>query len=245
MPTRRQKSARLVQQAMLTCWQLSTCSPVTGSVNELARPPSRGRLSRRVIRSPRPDQRRGGRQAGQAAADDDHVGRGAVSTTGSAPGGLREIRLGAGESARERSDGDGRLPPGGQGDPRRQDVVVAAGDLVEQGPIDADDRPEHGTPHRRDQAGERGGLAVVTRRRVGLRIRAARGPESPGWAASRSSGATPNRVQVFLGQVDPPVRARPRGRRGGCWSAAARSRTPRRAPRPGPPRSDSPRCAGS
>ena len=31
MPTRRQKSARLVQQAILTCWQLSTSSPVAGS----------------------------------------------------------------------------------------------------------------------------------------------------------------------------------------------------------------------
>ena len=62
-PTRRQKSARFVQQAMLTCWQLSTGSPVAGSVNELARPPSRGRLSSSVILSPRSDQRRGGRQA--------------------------------------------------------------------------------------------------------------------------------------------------------------------------------------
>src|SRR5690348_8772416 len=38
---------------MLTCWQLSTNSPVAGSGNELARPPSLGRLSRIVIRSPR------------------------------------------------------------------------------------------------------------------------------------------------------------------------------------------------
>jgi len=53
IPTRRQKSARLVQQAILTCWQLSTSSPVTGSLKELARPPSLGRLSNRVIRKPR------------------------------------------------------------------------------------------------------------------------------------------------------------------------------------------------
>jgi hypothetical protein len=53
IPTRRQKSARLVQQAMLTCWQLSTNSPVTGSLKELARPPNRGRLSTIVIRRPR------------------------------------------------------------------------------------------------------------------------------------------------------------------------------------------------
>ena len=63
MPTRRQKSARFVQQAMLTCWQLSTSSPVTGSWNELARPPNRGRLSRSVIRRPRSTSPEAHRQA--------------------------------------------------------------------------------------------------------------------------------------------------------------------------------------
>ena len=32
IPTRRQKSARFVQHAMLTCWQLSTSSPVDGVI---------------------------------------------------------------------------------------------------------------------------------------------------------------------------------------------------------------------
>src|SRR5712692_8649631 len=36
---------------MVTCWQLSTCSPV-GRVYEVARPPSRGRLSNRDKRKP-------------------------------------------------------------------------------------------------------------------------------------------------------------------------------------------------
>ena len=82
IPTLRQKSARLVQQAILTCWQLSTSSPVAGSLNELARPPSRGPALEDRDPQAAIDQGRGRRQTGQAAADDHDVGRGGFSKLG-------------------------------------------------------------------------------------------------------------------------------------------------------------------
>ena len=54
---------------MLTCWQVSTRWPLEASVNELARPPSRARFQQchpEALGS----QRRRGRQACQAAAED-------------------------------------------------------------------------------------------------------------------------------------------------------------------------------
>src|SRR5262245_21648352 len=53
MPTVLQKWAKLLQQPMLTCWHASIICPLTGSMNEPARPPRRLRDSKRVMRNSR------------------------------------------------------------------------------------------------------------------------------------------------------------------------------------------------
>ena len=153
-PTRRQKSARFVQQAMLTCWQLSTSSPVTGSVNELARPPSLGRLSSSVIRRPRPTSPDAAARPARPPPTITTWGGGGLCPSAIRPAGGSELKERASVIARSAGGGTAwaeiawrlRLFAGGNGDPAGQYVVITSGDLVEQGPVDPHDRQEHGPP---------------------------------------------------------------------------------------------------
>ena len=202
MPTRWQKSARFVQQAMLTCWQLSTSSPVTGSVNELARPPSLGRLSSSVIRRPRPTKSRRRGQARQAAADDHHMRRGRLvyrrHQTRREALRLKERGLVswhdrlAEEPLGQGSQGDRGFSPGGNRHPAVQHVVIAPGDLVEQGPVDSHDGQENGPADRVDQRHQIPRLVVIGHTRVGPERPADRGAARLGRSASSSRGSTPN-----------------------------------------------------
>src|SRR5689334_20071545 len=64
-------------------------------------------------------------------------------------------------STSDRLQRDGELTPGGQGDTAVEDAVIASGDLVEQGAVDADDRPEHGPTDGIDQRDEPAGVLII------------------------------------------------------------------------------------
>ena len=130
-------------------------------------------------RDPQPaiDQRRRGRQARQAAADDHDMRRGRLWER------LRHQRCHdrvawrsevqfvgyeAGYHARRtcpanRPQCNRSLPPGRNGDPAVEDVVIPPRDLVEQGAVNADDGQEHGPAHRVDERRERVGRGRSTR----------------------------------------------------------------------------------
>ena len=99
---------------------------------------------------------------------------------------------------RQGSQGDRRLAPGGNRHPARQDVVVAPGDLVEQGPVDPHDRQQNRPADRLDEGRQIPGLFVVTVGPPGLEASSSR---SRRWAGRRSArGARRRTGHLVLGR---------------------------------------------
>ena len=73
IPTRRQKSARLVQQAILTCWQLSTSSPETRILKRARATSQPGPAFQKRQSQAAIHETRGDRQPGEPAAHDEDM----------------------------------------------------------------------------------------------------------------------------------------------------------------------------